>query len=214
MYKTVRNTVEANGTIWEGIPAVVSTVDHLRQMIQELDNLDQEQRLATLGVRAAKDELRTARIDLLVRLSGALNVLGKNTGNIILREQMKIRTSHLETCSRQEFLNLVDRIVTAAIEHSAELLVYGIQTSEIDQLPIIRQELEVGILSTRAATVKKKIFTQQVDTISHEIDDTLKNELDPLVKMLKGSHPIFVNTYFSSRLIINYGNSGSNPNAA
>lgn len=214
MYKTVRNTVDANGTIWDGIPAIVSTVDHLRQMIQELESLDQEQRLAMLGVRKAKDELRAARIDVLVRLSGALYVLGKNSGNAILREQMKISTSYLMICPRQEFLSLVDRIVTAAIDHSSELQVYGIQTAEIDQLPAIREELEIGILSTRAATVKRKIFTQQVDNLSRTIDDVLKNELDPLVKMLKGAHPVFVSSYFSSRLIINYGNSGTNPNAA
>lgn len=214
MYKTVRNTVEANGTIWEGIPAVVSTVDHFRQMIQELENLDQDQRLATIGVRAAKDELRAVRIDLLIRLSGALFVLGKHTGNIMLCGQMKINPSHLENCSRQEFLSLVDRIISAAMNHSAELLMFGIQTEEVEQLPVIRQELETSILSTRTATVKKKVLTEQMNNLSRAIDDLLKNELDPLVKMFKGSHPVFINAYLSSRMIINYGNSGANPNAA
>lgn len=214
MYRIVRDTIEAENTIWEGVPVIVSTVDHFRQMLQNLQELEQEHSVAIVGVRLAKDELREARIDLLIRLSGTLYVLGKNTGNTLMREQMKITPSHLKNCSREEYISLVDRIVTMALENGSALLDYGIQQAELDQLPIVRQELEVGILSTRAATMRKKVLTEELDNLSRAIDDVLKNELDPLVKTLKVAHPSFVSSYKAARMIINSGNKGTHPSAA
>lgn len=213
MYKTVRDTVIANGTIWGGIPAFVSQVDSLQNMILQLEELEQEQSLAIVGVRSAKDNLREMRNDTLLRFSGALTALAKDSGNVILKEQMKFKKSRLSLGSRQEYLSLVDRIVTAAQNHSGELADYGITPAELAQLPVIRQELETGIMSTRMATISRKEYTLNIALLVKEIDDLLKNGLDQLVKMLKGTHSGFYSTYNSARLVIDYGHHNSNPNS-
>lgn len=213
MYKTVRDTVIANGTIWGGIPAFVSQVDSLQYMILQMEELEQEQSLAMVGVRSAKDNLRATRNDILLRFSGALTALAKDSGNIILKEQMKFKKSILTVGSRQEYLSLVDRIVTAAQEHSGELTDYGITSEELAQLPAIRQELETSIMSTRMATISRKENTLNISTLEKNIDDLLKNGLDQMVKMLKGTHSGFYSVYNNARKIIDYGHHNPQSNS-
>lgn len=212
MFKTVRDTVDANGTIWGGIPAFVDSVNTLREKIAELEALDQEQSGVNLGVRAAKDEVKLLYLPVWLRFKGALNALAKSTSNLTLREQMHITENELLRAPNQTVMNRVERIVNAAQENVEALGVYGITPTEVNALTEMRNELEKALMSTRKVQIERKVITGHMDALSKEINDLLKNDLDQLMLTIKGANPLFYGTYKSARKVIKFGHRSTNEN--
>jgi hypothetical protein len=209
----VHETMQANGTIWEGIPAIVSTVQNFSDKLSLLETKDQQQRTITIGVRGNADQMRENSIDEILRFANALKAYGKASGNSILVDQMSVKRYKLSKGSKEDFITLLTIIIDVTVEHGIHLLDYGITQAEIDLLPIMRETVYNGVYSTRKAINERKEATFKMYLLETEIDALLKDELDALMIVLKSAHPEFYRAYGSSRAILEFGNGHSSPNS-
>lgn len=212
MYRMVNETMQANGTIWEGIPAIVSTVQNFSDKLELLESKDQQQRTITIGVRGNANHLRENSIDEILRFANALKAYGKASGNSILVDQMSVSRSKLSKGSKEDFISLLTIIIDVTLEHGVHLLDYGITQTEIDQLPIMRDTVYNGVYSTRKAINERKEATFKMYDLETEIDALLKDELDALMIVLKSAQPEFYRAYVSSRAILDFGSNHSSTN--
>lgn len=209
MYQTVIDTVKANDTSWEGIPVFVDTVEKLIEKVTSLEEAEQTQRLATVGVVSSRNTLRNNSTNQLMRISGALSALGKMKGDDVLHLQMKISPSTLKLTSRTEYLSVIASIVNCALQHAEDLAPFGITQNEISDLMELKNNLINSSLRPRAAIIERKGSTIKISTLEKEIDDLLRNELDEIMKLIKASNEDFYRSYKQARSIISYGTRGS-----
>lgn len=208
MYKMVRDTIIANGTSWEGVPAFVNTVENYNAKVHLLEEKENHQLAITVGVSAVKDQLKIEKVHKIIRISGALVALGTAMKDEKLRREMNFTVPKLLKASRVDFLSKVDRIIDRASENSDALVDFGISAQDLIDLATIRTEMDASLSSPRIAIVNRKKTNIEIRELEREIDILLKDGLDKLMLVIKDSDPDFFSSYSGVRTVIPYGQRG------
>lgn len=202
MYKTVQQVLSANAPAWEGIPAMVGTVQEFNTKVEKLDELGYIHGMATAGTRSTKDLYKSETIDLAERIAGALKSLAGVTGNLELKEALNFSRSKLRFSSNAKTIILIDTIIIKGMAYSTELEAYGISSSDLQELQDRRVTLNGLLPSTRTSIINRMEFTARIDLMVKELDNILKDMIDPQMLVLKKDHPEFFRKYTFSRNII------------
>ncbi len=213
MYKLVSDTLNANVTSWEGIPAFVTTVEEFNAKVHLLEEKEQFQKTVAIGVGKVAKTGKEEGFNKLLRISAALTVLASTAKNEKLLLEVKFLKSTTLYKSRIDFLTKVDTVINKANEHSSELVVFGITVEEIESLLDYRTELEGLMFSARIAINARKNANAELSELEREIDTLIKESIDSLMLIVKDSDPVFYNKYVNARMVIDYGHR-SNPEAA
>ena len=219
MYKSLKTVLIANQPIWSSLTAFGSAVQSFTQRLDALEQSGYEQNLALVGVSAAKEAKKAIVLEKAFAISSALSAFAVVTNNVELISHMKIAKSKLEVASRSNVLVLVDRIIARATDYVGQLDAYGVDQASIDELLILRAELNVQMNAPRNAIIERKGKTQRIQTLTSEIDAIIRLQLDKLVVVLKNDFPDFYMNYTDARIIIeshhrttdSQGNTGSPP---
>jgi hypothetical protein len=151
-------------------------------------------------------------------MAASLSAYAVITGKVMLFNQMKFRKKTLLRGDRNEVVRLMDLVIEKATEFQSELDPYGIDAADIAELQGLRDELEVHFGAPRNAIVERKTATANLDTLSREINDLLRFQLDKLMLVLKEEAPEFYSTYTNARHTVALKNArrdenpGSEPN--
>lgn len=205
MYKTVQEVLSANGPAWEGIPAMVSTIETFSLKLSKLNELAIDQGLVTLGTKSNKDRQKAETVELAERISGALKSFATTTGNLELRETIWFSPSVLKGSRNSKTMIFLDTILMKGFEHLSALQSYGITESDLQLLQAKRNELNISFVSTRAAIINRKGITEGIENLVKEIDFLLLNGLDPQMIVVRKDHAEFYQKYRFSRMIIDSG---------
>lgn len=206
MYQMVQDIVKDYQPVWESTPKFVSAFGVYTAKLEALKIQAEKQRSYVLGVRQSRDDFRATTAKLGVRIASALFAFAEDERNLELLAMMNISESQLMHRSHSDTVILLDRILIHATLHANELLEYGISAEKLAELITRRDELVVNILAPRKAIIKRKDSSVQIDKLSGEIDQLLKNSLDKLVNVLRPENEGFYNEYFNSRMVMSYGN--------
>ena len=66
----------------------------------------------------------------------------------------------------------------------------------------------------RAAITDRKRATDDITTLEREIDEILKDLMDPLVENFRATNLTFYKQYFDARIIVDTGSRGSDDDAS
>lgn len=84
---------------------------------------------------------------------------------------------------------------------------YGVTDAKIQTLSAQIDALQTAISSMEGATAKKTTATGSVEDLFKQTMSLLKDEMDPLVAVLKPEHPEFCRAYANARKVRNLGTS-------
>lgn len=206
MYKAVRTIIETNQANWSELPAFASAVQTFDQRLDALEQAAYHQNLALVGVSAVKNAKRSIVAEKAYAMSSSMVAFAVVTDNVELVNHMKIAKHELDNCSKDKMLILVDRIITRASELVNLLVDYGIDQASIDELQLLRDELDAQMNAPRNAIIDRKGQTARIKSLVRELDAILKFQLDKLLFILKEDHPQFFIAYSNARLIVDHKN--------
>jgi len=209
MYQAVQLVCDEHPDAWETIPAFGQIY---QLFVEKLSFLKQQSYLhthTTIGVREAKDIERTLVVKKALVIASALRSLGSLVSDTKLNAQLRFSHSKLMQCNATRLLQYLDSITNAATEHIAELPDYGITESKLEELLLLRNQLEQTLLTTRNAIVVRRSLSTELEILTHDIDRLLKVSLDQLMQVIGSDHAEFLRQYQAARLVVDHkGKSG------
>lgn len=213
MYKAVKSVIESNQTNWSTLPAFATAVQTFNERLDALEQAAYHQNLALVGVSAVKNAKRAIVADKAYAMSSSMVAFAVVTNDVELINHMKIPKFELDNASKDRMLILVDRIIARATDLVNLLGDYGVDQAGIDELQLLRDELDVQMSAPRNAIVDRKGQTARIKSLVRELDVIVKMQLDKLMVILKEEHPRFFMDYGNARVIIDLKNRRSSSDA-
>jgi len=214
MYKNVIMICAEHQPVWTTMPAFVTAYDKLVSKTEELSLVGNEQSSKTVGTKKLKDAQHKAIAEKANLVAESLRSLAFESGNIELAEQLHFSHTALLKSNSEKVLQLIDRIVVAADAHAAQLVDRGIAQSQIDELPVVKEQLALAFTQMRNAVVHRKQQTELLAERSKEITHLLKNSMDKLVNVIRPGHPEFYALYKAARTIVDLKGKSNKKGAA
>jgi len=211
MYQGVEVVCIEHQDVWNGMLAFVQL---FQLYVGKISSFKQQAYLHThaiIGVREVKDEQRTLVIKKAEVIAGALRSLGMLEGDTKLKALLRFSHSQLMKSNATRLQQYLDNIVGLANAHIGELPDYGVTQAKLDELQLLREQLEQTLLTTRNAIVVRRSLTSELEILSHEIDELLKGGLDQLMLGLESDHPEFYRQYKAARDIVDHKGKTNKP---
>lgn len=210
MYRMVVDILNEYQPVWEGTPKMVSAHGELIAKVELIQFHAEKQRAYTLGVKDSRNQLKRDTAKLGARVAAALTALGAELQDLELIAQVHISESKIYHNSSGETLILLDRILSHATTHAAELAEFGIDETTLNEFIAKRDALMSNIVAPRKAILKRKDSSAQILILSSEIDALLRNKIDKMAMILRPANESFFVEYTNARMILDYGHSANN----
>ena len=206
MYKALKTIIADNEANWSGLPAFANAYASFADRLTALEQSMYNQNLALIGVSAVKNAKKAIVVDKAYAISSALVAFAVVNNDVELINHMKIAKHELNGASNDLILVLVDRIILRATDLVGQLSDYGVDQSSIEELQLLRDELDTQINAPRNAIIDRKGQTSRIKALVRELDALIKLQLDKLMVILKEEHPEFFITYKNARMIVDHKN--------
>ena len=156
---------------------------------------------AAAGATASKNNAVDALVAVSMRIVNALFVFGNNTKNEQIKAECALNQSDFYQIRELTLIRICCRIAEIGKQYIAELGAYGILESDLESLAaaIVSFRKARDEQQQRLAEVKsgRRILYEDIAAA----DNILKNEIDPLMELVKDSDPGFYNQYRAARVI-------------
>lgn len=205
MYKLVRDVLASSDTSWEGIPALVSTIEEFNAKVRLIEKKEEVQQSVSAGVSLATKDGKMGSYEKMLRIAGALRALASSTNDKKLIREVRFTKSGTVYSSKIAFLTRVDIVIQRANEHADELANYGVTAEEIAGLLVFRDDFDKLLSDPRKAINKRKNANADIYILEREVDELIYNRIDPLMLGVKESDPVLYNDYVSARKLIDNG---------
>ena len=213
MYGSVIEVCKNHESLWENIPALVSTLEEFENRVAILRQRSGVQRNVTSGVSAGKRDKIEKLNDRLLIIQGALWVYANSINDFLLMERNKVNLSEIRRLNITQ-LDLHLKSVLSDLEaHGTALESFGITAEYLQESIAAFTEGSSYATRPRMAILERKMMTQSLDTISRELDQLLKFRLDKLMLLFRVTNPDFYSRYLNSRMIVDHRGptAGSDP---
>ena len=195
-----------NQIVTSVIPAFTSLIAYMQSKLILIGNFDQVLLTGTKGVTNATKLNRELMTNFAVKLANAIYAHANAIGD----EQLKIRVIHipsqLKRLRKDAIADACDLIANVAQSLLSELAPYGIVITDITNLQTSILTYVSSSASPRNVIVNKKVAGNQVNIIVDDLENNiLKTQMDPIVRTLSNSNPMFVEGYFNARSVVDLG---------
>jgi hypothetical protein len=153
------------------------------------------------GATAAKKNAVDALVAVAMRIVNALFVLGNNMQNEQLKAEFGLKPSDLFHMRELTLIKICCRIAEMGKQYCAELGAYGIVESDLESLAAAiisfrkaREEQQQRLAEVKSG--RRMLYKEMIAA-----DNILRNEIDPLMELIKESDPGFYNQYKAARVI-------------
>jgi hypothetical protein len=203
MFTAVNSVFQLSKDSIAKIKALEGATGRFNDKLADIASRDAQYSTAAAGATAAKRSASTVLTDTVLRSANALFVLGNKTGNEQLKAECRIYPSHLFLLRDLTLIRVSSRVAEFAKQYVSELGVYGIAEQDIGSL-------DAAIASFRKAREEQQQRFSEVTSVRGmlyeviaEAANILRNEVDPLMELIKVNNIEFYNQYWVARKIRN-----------
>ncbi|HEV2827690.1 MAG TPA: hypothetical protein VGW76_08790 [Pyrinomonadaceae bacterium] len=203
MFKTVREYLNQNNAVWNGMPTMVAAVAQFNGRIVGIDQAAQKQEAPTFGATLDKETARNTLEDVLFLMSEALGVLAHNTNDGPLRALTDISRSALDGMTDEDLSNRATNVLTQVQGRAGELEEMNVTLTMINEFVEARNNFNAAKVQPRTVAANRKAQTESLPSLIRDASGLLRNQIDRLVNLSSRSHPDFVAGYRGARVIVN-----------
>lgn len=205
MYSAALSVLSAHCDKTVAIPAFATAYQHFDGLVSQIREKDKERFSKTFGKMAVKDEAEDALVMATVLVSSALVAFARAKGNTQLKDTVRIPESTLRHVRANEQLNLAKMVYDLAKGNEKELPAYGVTATMLDDLKARIAAYDAAIRDVASGMAERSGARTAVSDLFVQADETLKEEVDPLMQMLRVTDPEFYNDYRAARVIKDIG---------
>ena len=202
MYQAVIEVCRSHQSLWESIPAYVSALEEFENRVEILRLRSGIRSNITAGVSAGKRSRLETLYDQLLVVHGALWVFATSTNNFQLMSRNKVTISDLKRLSIVRLDAHLNNIIEDINEHGEALADFGITAEYLQETIDLINQGSYNARRPRMAIIERKMLTQSLTTISHDLDNLLRLKLDKLMNLFRKSNADFYSRYHNARMII------------
>jgi len=212
MYQVVGPLLDANATVWSGVPAFVSARTAFGTEVTTIQAQAQAQQQPSTGVTADKQQLRSAMADAAMVVVGPLSAFAAVTGNGDLAAQTAFTRSDFSYGRDNDAATNGDVVHTHATANAAALVNYGVTAAMLTALRSAIDAYRASISLPRQVITTTSAATTQLAAAYVRADAVLTGQLDKLMELFRLTNPTFYQEYQSAREIIGpTGGTGPTP---
>ncbi len=205
MFKAVLALLMTNLKVWEMIPDVVTDVDELKLMVDEIETT---QLLTSTELTGQSDEKETVQETLILTIlsvSSALMARADRTSNEVLAAKVNFSESALRGQRDQQQLITGRKIADLAEEDLEGLISSGITIDQVTALREQTDQFEALLPVNRISVAERKAANARLKTLFKQTDKLLQNRLDRMMVRYETEDPAFYAAYKNARMIPDYG---------
>ena len=202
MFLNTQDMLDANTTIWNGTPIIVSTKNQYDELIQRVVEKNEKTNPNSKGVTRNKDQALLNLTEKVVSLSGILQAYAAFNNDIVLAGKVKFVKSDLIRARETDIEGLINPFIDIAREKIGDLADFSVTEEGIVELETSLDDFKVLIGQPR--TIRNQAFAAMtaVDELFDETNDLLKAKLDKLMIRFEFTNPEFYDGYKRARTIV------------
>lgn len=202
MYALVRSILDENQPIWNGTPVFLQTYQRFVDFYEELLISENQHSLSSKEKTEFKDLVMQNVLNKGDNYRSILVFFAKATSNNALLSRVKMTITFFKSGTTREKMVRLSDVVEALEMQAVELADYGISSTEITDFVSQFNLLKELVKNPRKHIANRTTITARISELVKLIDELLDDELNPLVRLFKDSHPKFVSNYFAARVVV------------
>lgn len=204
-YRTTAQVLADNSDLVGTIPALRTQYGKLNDSLNLIGSLAALQGADTKGITEAKKEVLRQMKQFSFLVAGAVTAYASETGNLELKQQVKINDSIYQKLRDNRKAEPAQRIHDVARANLAALESYNITDATLSAFQTRIDTWRVAVPGPSHARSQRRSKTELLDTELRRADMICKERLDGLMEQFHETQPDFYNTYHASRDIVDTG---------
>ena len=205
MFQTVVATLHENQTAVNSKPAFASALQSFETRLAELEQLLKDQAKDLKWIANEKASTREKAIEKVFVLVKMIRAYGGSIGDVNLEAKMKIRKTDLKALGTVGMINSISFVLNEAGLIEAELVNFGIDSSLINEVIVLRNKLISLNNAPRLALISRKTQTATIASLERELINVLRTTFDPFVDVLQDEFPLLFAKYTAARHAVKPG---------
>lgn len=202
MFRATQKHCADNAPIIATIPAFQSSVNSLNAKIASIIATAQQEDLVTKGITIDKAEAKKTLCQLAADVAAPIIAYAAANNNNQLLKEVSFNYSDLFKTKDDQLAPRCKNILDAAQANLAALTAYGISAATVTTLQNTIDNYQSKVPDPRNAAAQKVTIRANLKKLIKEADTVLKLQMDKTIVGLKTTHPDFVSTYKSNRVIL------------
>lgn len=201
-FRATEKHIEDNASVISSTPAFQTAFNNLKAKIAAIVDTAQLKSGSLSGIASDKKTAKQNLCKLASTIAGAIYAYASATGNETLQQSMNLPVTTLMRTRDEAVAPLCQMIHDRAESDLENLKDYGIKSAHLTDLQTAIADYFAKSITPRSAVTNRKTVNANINALFKEADEILKNQLDKLIELFRDENPDFVNTYFSTRIIV------------
>ncbi len=205
MFGTVLLVLASNAAVVALRPALGVAQTALLAVVAAIESADLAQRKNIKGVTVNKQQLHDGLVNQTFSVASAMKAYAHVIGDAVLFDEVSIAKSKLK--------RLDDGLLpqTAQFMHDRAnglillLADYGITAPVLTTFQTAITNYKGSVDQPREAVADRMAQTNLIPVLNKQGMDLIKNEMTPIIETLLSSEPVFYDTYFAAKEVIDSG---------
>jgi hypothetical protein len=204
MYYAVSAVCDTNIEIWQENEVFSASYRKLQTKIPEILKHREIIKMEDIASESFKRFDRIELEEMGFYISGKLLIIANNTSNKNLNAQISPNRNNLIKADDTELVTICNIIAQNATLYNDKMAELGILSDDLAEFQQFISYFASNINRIRHYVLKNKSSQELIKKLFKDVDDILKNNLDPDIEFFKNSDPDFYNQYKAAREVINF----------
>ncbi len=200
-YRATEQHVDDNIEIIAVIPAFKVTFDNIKTNIAAILDAAEQKAASLTGITAGKSDARETLVKRAAIIAGLIYTYAADIGDKTLMEEMNLTESKIRRNRDDELIPLARMIHNRANANLDALKDYNINADKLSDLQTAIDNFTAAAPKPRTAVSNRKTTNINIAAKIRDTDKLLA-KFDKQIESLAEDHSDFVNTYRSTRIIV------------
>lgn len=205
MFKVVLLLCEQNLAILALFTEINNIYILFRQLITDLDSLVTQKLIMTTGLSQGKKELKKQLVDMALCVAGSIHAYASKVKDTNLQHESDYNFTRLSRMRDNEFTDTCTSIYNLAMANATNIAGYGADATLLQTYQAAVSLYDTTSPAPLNAIEHNAMLNTSIAAKEKEIRDFLNEQFDRVIPLLKQSNPEFVDEYFKSRKIFDFG---------
>jgi len=209
MYRATQQNCIDNGTILRSVPAFANMLTAFNTKVSAIISTVQQEDLVTKGITIGKAEAKTNLCRLAADIGASIYAYAVAGNNRQLQQEVNFTFSELIKTKDDILAPRVQNIKDLGTANLSDLMSYGLTDVSLEAFQSAIDDYQQQVPAPRNSAAHKVAIRENLRRLFAEADAVLKHQMDKTLAGFKTTHPGFVSTYKTNRIIIDPGSTAT-----
>jgi len=206
MYKSLLTVLDENREKIGESEGLKTLSAELAEIIGKISETDNRYKNLSKGATSDKYNSKDSLIASLLKTGNVLYVYAKRTDNFPLKEKCDLTESQLKRIRENELLQKAKTVVENAELNAGEIAPFHKEINEdLKNLKELLTAFEGSINNQSSKSTEKQASREALTEGFKKADDIIKDQLDPLIELIREKDIDIYNQYYAARTIKDLG---------